>query len=487
MNIGKHSNPIDKVNVHTNRYLISIYLKMSRLYDNLSLVSNFNENAPVDGYLNLESTLADNQAINIVASDPAGGINIDAGFGGITIDTTNGISLDAGAESNFTTTVGNLVFNAAGLANIDGTGGINIGTNPYGQTVNVGTSSSSQTLNIGNMFGSTVLNLQGGTGGILADANGPISLDANGTSSNFSLTTTGDGQDLTIALLGSTDSSLILTSSGTAADALRLFSAGGLDVDVTGLINFATASALGGAITLDASFGGGGITLSSGSQGIAINANGGLIGIGHWSGGDMSIGTAAVQRIITIGNITGTTSLTLNSGSGGINIGGNLSTGEVHIANTTVAKSVYVGNTTGGSRVFTRRGSGGFIRSQPAHTSLGDASVSLTVANILTEILSGTPTVDRTLTLPDASSVVSTISGLIVDDALDFYLINESVVDDAEWILAMGTGGTMIGNPNVSPRENTINTYKNSGSAKFRLRMTNVTASSEAYTVYRLS
>ena len=85
----------------------------------------------------------------------------------------------------------------------------------------------------------------------------------------------------------------------------------GIDVDATGTINLATGSSSGGAITLDAAFNNGGVNISSGTQGLAINSNGGLIGIGHWNGCDMNIGTAAVARSIILGNNTSTTSLNL--------------------------------------------------------------------------------------------------------------------------------------------------------------------------------
>src|SRR5438552_17531788 len=54
-------------------------------------------------YINIESTLADNKAITISASNVNGGIGITAGLGGITLDTTNSISIDASAASNFST------------------------------------------------------------------------------------------------------------------------------------------------------------------------------------------------------------------------------------------------------------------------------------------------------------------------------------------------------------------------------------------------
>jgi len=56
------------------------------------------------GGITLTGGLATADAINIVASDAAGGIDIDAGTGGVIADTTGAISLDSATASNFTVT-----------------------------------------------------------------------------------------------------------------------------------------------------------------------------------------------------------------------------------------------------------------------------------------------------------------------------------------------------------------------------------------------
>src|SRR6056297_1917109 len=52
--------------------------------DNVNIITNTN------GYIELNSNLADAQSIRIDASNAAGGIYINSGTGGIDIDTTNG-------------------------------------------------------------------------------------------------------------------------------------------------------------------------------------------------------------------------------------------------------------------------------------------------------------------------------------------------------------------------------------------------------------
>jgi hypothetical protein len=529
-----------------------------------------------DGYIQLISNLADSQAVILTAANTNGGISMTAGIGGIDVDTTNSITLDAAAASNFTTTNGNLILRAtAGLLNIDGGSGMNIGNDASSNPILIGTSSNAKTLTIGNLTGASQVNVLAGTGGFLLDtaSGGTISLDATGASCNFTVATTGAGQDLGLYVTGSTDSSIILDSAGTGADAIRFNTTGGIDADATGTINLASGSNSGAAITLDAAFNNGGINLSAGSQGIAINATGsGFVGIGHWSGGEIQIGTAAVARDITIGNVTGATSLTLNSGTGAINIGtsiaktinignftgatgvvisggsgnvainstaystitgntgvligntagtavsiGNSSTttsvnidsgtfgitignnsansGPIHIGNTSVGKTILIGNSnTAGNITLRWGGSGGFFaKHQEAHTALANSDATLTMDNnsatgILPGILSGTPTASRTLTLPTAANAVAGVSGVAVNDSIDFVVINKSTAgNSASFILAAGTGGSIEGNATVNAVSNGLATFFDSGSGTFRMRFTNVTGGTEAYVVYRIS
>lgn len=64
------------------------------------------------------------------------------------------------------------------------------------------------------------------------DTTASIALNAD-AASNFTVDTTAPGQDLTVSVAGATDSSLVLSSSGTGGDALQIIAtAGGIDVAV---------------------------------------------------------------------------------------------------------------------------------------------------------------------------------------------------------------------------------------------------------------
>ena len=124
------------------------------------------------GYLNLESTLSDNQAVTINASDINGGIRVLSGIGGILVGTTNAIALNAAAASNFTTTNGNLTLEAtAGLVNIDAVSGINIGNNATTTPILIGTSANVKTVEIGNSTGTSSTTINAGTFGVIIGNN----------------------------------------------------------------------------------------------------------------------------------------------------------------------------------------------------------------------------------------------------------------------------------------------------------------------------
>lgn len=457
-----------------------------------------------DGYLQLISNLADSQSIQIRAMDTNGGIYAYAGAGGIAFDTTNALTVTCGATIAISNTAGNITFDTPALININGDSGVNIGNEAVAAPVNVGTGAAAKTITVGNSTGATAIALYSGTGAIT------------------------------------------LNSTNSTANSIQINSSGGITTSVAGVINLATSNATGSAITLDAAFGGGGVVLSAGSQGIAINAASGLIGIGHWSGGDISVGTAAVARTITIGNSTGATTLALTTGSGGVamnstgavvinssgstlnlgtfadnfavNIGtggsrvttiGNTnassavnivsgsfgatfgndgSGGEIQIAASANAKTIRVGNTTGGSRIFHKWGTGGHITYQPSPTALSDADATLTIANLLAGLFTISPSVDRSLTLPTAALAVAGISSVSVDDCIDFYIMHLSTgAADPVINIIMGGGGTAVGNMVIAPSVNNAGTYNYSGTGMFRMRFTNVGSGTEAYSVYRIA
>ena len=428
------------------------------------------EEIMTDGYIIIDSSLADQQALIIRASDPAGGIDIDAGSGGISLDTTNGISLNGDAASNFTTSNGNLTLEAtAGLVQIHApntaTGGINIGT------------ITTPVIIIGNTNGTTSVNLQSGSGGISANANA--------------------GRLILSSTFAASDAIRLDASSGSSGVTILTGSGGYVLNSGTGGIDIISDNTSADAINIDASGSSGGIVIAAGSSGISIGTSiSHPIDIGNFIGGtavNIHAGTGNVDinstqyttisanvgvnigntagTVVNIGNSVGTTGINIDSGTGGIAIGNNSPNGEIHIANTANSKTLIIGNTTGSTKMFLRRGTGGIIQTQPQETTTA-GSTTLTADQLLTSIIVADAGPSN-LTLPTATDMVNAIPSAINNDSIDFSIINIDATFSAT--LLPDTGGTLIGS-GIVPL---------SSSGSFRLRIDN--AAVPSYIVYRLS
>ena len=118
-----------------------------------------------------------------------------------------------------------------------------------------------------------------------------------GVAANITSTTDGNAEDFTISLAGATDSSLILSSTGTGADALQInTSAGGIDITATGNaagedIDISSAASINLTATEDA------------ANAILITANGGTsetIKIHS----DQGTGAGSIELLSDVGGIT---------------------------------------------------------------------------------------------------------------------------------------------------------------------------------------
>lgn len=137
-----------------------------------------------------------------------------------------------------------------------------------------------------------------------------------------------------------------------------------------------------------------------------------------------------------------------------------------------------------GQVLLVGNGFGGFLAGQqdssPAAASLATAGVETYTA---AQLIGGVIVRDcagagRTDTLSTAALLVAALPGCQVGDVIETLIVNGS--DAAESItLAAGTGGGFDANQTAASRVIPQNSSK-----KIRIRLTNVTASSEAYVVY---
>lgn len=209
-----------------------------------------------------EAAVAD--AIRIVASAADGGIDIDAGTGGITVDSTGAISIDGAAASNVTATGA----------------GIDLTLSSVGGSVLVSSTENAA----------------------LA-----IRLHANGGTSETIQLHSDQGTGVGSVNLLSDVGGLTLRSAGFASsDAINLESVlGGIDADAALQINIASSQAAATAIQLTASDAAGGITLTAGTGAVNVAGNLNLTSVAtkmSYNGGAATdfIGTAT----LTAGTVT---------------------------------------------------------------------------------------------------------------------------------------------------------------------------------------
>lgn len=186
------------------------------------------------GSLVLDGGEAAADAILLDASNAAGGIDINAGTGGITIDSDDAISIDAAAASNFSTSAGDITIQASAAS------------------VNI----------IGN-----------------EDDAACVFIEADGGTSERVHIHSDQGTGADSIFLESDVGGITLTSGLASADAINLSATGGgVDVDCAGQMNLASSQNAGDAIRINAS--GGGIDMdAAGGAGedISIVNSGGSI------------------------------------------------------------------------------------------------------------------------------------------------------------------------------------------------------------------
>jgi hypothetical protein len=384
---------------------------------------------------------------NIVVNSSAI-LDIDASTS-VLVDSLGAISLDAQSTSNFTVT---------------GAFPMTVSSSAGSVVLNSGKASTDAiALTCANAAGGVTVSP--GTGGLDVNSTGKIALDASAESSNFTLTTTANGQDLTVSVAGGTDSSLMLISDGTNADALRLQSsnvAGGIDIDsgtggiladTTGGISLDAAAAsnlttsagnltlsatagqsslLAGSATADAirifaSDAAGGIDIDSGTGGILADTT-----------GSISLDAAAASNLTTsVGN------LTLKSNAGrSIVEGGLAAANAVSLTSTNVA---------GGATIST--GTAGLVGTSTGPLSLahiGASNITVNTTNPADDFtLAVTGTTDSSLVLSstgtsvtDAILMTTSVGGISVSANQELRLDSADVTDGVK--IATQTAGVPV-------------------------------------------
>ena len=293
--------------------------------DNTFLIRASNSNVGGEGLLSLQSegtlTLTGEKAgtnsIYLNASNAAGGIDIDAGTNGVSLDTAGALSMQSALSSDLTmaTNTGSTQTLTIAASNADGSNVANIDIDADGAIT-------------ADAVGA--LSLQGGASSDLTATAGELTLQATNAAGGVSIFTGTGGVDIDITSAGDGSGNGALTvnagaastidtavgeltlSASNAAGGVSIFGGtGGVDIDITSAgdgsgngaftVNAAAASTIDtsiGELTLSASQAAGGVTINAGTGGVDID----ITNAGSGSGdGALTVNAAAASSIDVAG------------------------------------------------------------------------------------------------------------------------------------------------------------------------------------------
>ena len=128
------------------------------------------------------------------------------------------------------------------------------------------------------------------------------------------------------------------------------------------------------------------------------------------------------------------------------------------------------------------RANAGFVFPQSAEASTPDTIAAVTAANIVTQIVTCTPSTNRSKNTDTAANLISTLQLTADNDAFDFSFINLATDGSSAVTLTAPDGNvTLVGSMVIQAQDNAENNYS-AGVARFRVRRT----SSTAVTIYRI-
>lgn len=120
-----------------------------------------------------------------------------------------------------------------------------------------------------------------------------------------------------------------------------------------------------------------------------------------------------------------------------------------------------------------------YVASAPYALPAVDAADTLTAALLVANSVfrkDVTLTANRALTLPSAAALVAAIPGAVVGTTLEFCVSTGNLSVNGDVVVTAGTGGTVVGAAAVDT----------ASQGCFRVRLSNVSSGTAAYTVTRL-
>lgn len=401
------------------------------------------------GSIQIVATENQANAIVIDASDAAGGIDIDAGTNGIAVDITGDADFRVDASDGRVLLIGAKDIASAITIDAEGTaGGIDMDFGTAGMVITGNGTAANLTIDV--------------------DA---LSFDFS-DSSNISVTSSEGGEDLTISQIGGSDSSIILTSSGTGANAIEFTTsnaAGDIDINAGDAITIDAGDIV---ITTDdtaadqfkvvagGAHAGDVINLSATDGGIILTATGA-------SNGDIELSAASMIDVGASDDIT----ITLTAGTAGEDLSlittGGADSSIVLTADGTSGNAIDINTTAGGIDIDMTGGSAGedfaldtatsivLTSSEASATDAIDINATGAVSGIDMDTTNGPITLtagdstngDITITAADDFTLAVTGTTTLPDNQLRRAVV---AIADTEMDILVGTQKELVPTPGAS-------------------------------------
>lgn len=275
---------------------------------------------------------------NAISASVAGSSTINVSSGSLTLSASTNNIISGTSSVQISSSTGGVTLNANSTSSFTVTGGFDLThSSTLGRVVITSGKNSSDAILLQSTNSASGITLLGGTFGLTATmTNGPILLSSNGVASSWTHTATGNGQHLTLSVLGSTSSRLNLSSQGTTNDSIFLSSsAGGLTINA---VTTMTTVVSNGSISLSAT--GSSSLFSNTSTGNSQNLTISLLGNFASSLILSSTGTGSSAIQMTASASTG--GINISSGTGGLTAS---TTGAFSISGTSTASSLNLSTT----------------------------------------------------------------------------------------------------------------------------------------------
>lgn len=385
-------------------------------------------------------------AVKLDASDVAGGIGLTYGTGnliitgaGVSADfTLDGdlFSIDGTGTSNVTVTsnAGSEDFTVA-LAGATDSHLVLSSTGTSVDAAQLTASAGGIKLNASNAAGN--IDMAYGTGNMTIVGTGAsadflldcdlFSIDGIGTS-NVTVTSTADAEDFTVALAGAFNSSLVLSSTGTAADALQLTSsAGGILCSPSGVMADQFKVLAAGTIAGNA------INLATTNGGIVLTA-------GNADNGDMTLTVGDDLAANVTGNtaITTTGTVAMSGSNFNLNTSGELKNYNYYVKH--LIASTVLADVNSGQIFYVSKPIAGAPTASDIIITLPAASAGLTFTII---DANETAAADVTITAASGDKIddgAATGSYVHDTDADDYACVTLVAIDDTDWVVISEKG-----------------------------------------------